>query len=161
MLSGTWSPRVREELLSCLRRKGISLYHRIGQQPVRERGTGEVKEGGDQVIRISSSRHLKPGFLSDHDKYLIWNLSWFLPSTQDQDDFWPGINSLVILELGIQHMCCFRSRDNFLEEEAEVSTLKPRTSNRRRLLKRGEEKKKTGEEIFFIMRRWSNATFSN
>ena len=71
MLLGTLSLRVREEPLSCLRRKGISLYHRIGQQPVRERGTGEVKEGGEQVIRISSLRHLKPGFLSDHDGYLI------------------------------------------------------------------------------------------
>lgn len=41
-----------------------------------------------------------------------------------------------------------RSRDNFLEEEAEVSTLKPRTSNRRRLLKRGEEKKKTEDPYY-------------
>jgi len=40
-----------------------------------------------------------------------------------------------------------RSRDNFLEEP-ETSTLKPRTSNRRRLLKRGEEKKKTEDPYY-------------
>lgn len=40
-----------------------------------------------------------------------------------------------------------RSRDNFLEEQ-ETSTLKPRTSNRRRLLKRGEEKKKTEDPYY-------------
>jgi len=41
-----------------------------------------------------------------------------------------------------------RSRDCFLEEEQEVSTLKPRTSNRRRILKRGEEKKKTEDPYY-------------
>jgi len=42
-----------------------------------------------------------------------------------------------------------RSRDNFLEEEPEVSTLKPRTNNRRRLLKRGEDKKKIAEDPYY------------
>lgn len=41
-----------------------------------------------------------------------------------------------------------RSRDNFLEDEAEVSTLKTRNNNRRRLLKRGEEKKKTEDPYY-------------
>lgn len=41
-----------------------------------------------------------------------------------------------------------RSRDNFLEDDTEVSTLKPRTNNRRRLLKRGEEKKKTEDPYY-------------
>jgi hypothetical protein len=37
-----------------------------------------------------------------------------------------------------------RSRDNFLDEP-EASTLKPRSNNRRRILKRTEDKKKVGE----------------
>ena len=36
------------------------------------------------------------------------------------------------------------SDKNGNNENLQTSTLKPRTSNRRRLLKRGEEKKKTG-----------------
>jgi hypothetical protein len=39
-----------------------------------------------------------------------------------------------------------RSRDNFLDEP-EASTLKPRSNNRRRILKRTEDKKKVGEYL--------------
>ena len=44
-----------------------------------------------------------------------------------------------------------RSRDNFLDDEPEISTLKPRTNNRRRILKKTDEKKKSGKcrELFF------------
>ena len=41
-----------------------------------------------------------------------------------------------------------RSRDNFLDDEPEISTsstLKPRTNNRRRILKKTDEKKNIGE----------------
>ena len=38
-----------------------------------------------------------------------------------------------------------RSRDNFLDDEPEISTLKPRTNNRRRILKKTDDKKSTGE----------------
>ena len=38
-----------------------------------------------------------------------------------------------------------RSRDNFLDDEPEISTLKPRTNNRRRILKKTEDKKTIGE----------------
>lgn len=37
-----------------------------------------------------------------------------------------------------------RSRDNFLDDEPEISTLKPRTNNRRRILKKTDEKKNIG-----------------
>ena len=38
-----------------------------------------------------------------------------------------------------------RSRDNFLDEEPEISTLKPRSNNnRRRILKKTDEKKNIG-----------------
>ena len=40
-----------------------------------------------------------------------------------------------------------RSRDNFLDDEPEISTLKPRTNNRRRILKKTEDKKTIGECI--------------
>ena len=42
-----------------------------------------------------------------------------------------------------------RSRDNFLDDEPEISTLKPRTNNRRRILKKTDEKKNVGKKIFF------------
>ena len=38
-----------------------------------------------------------------------------------------------------------RSRDNFLDDEPEISTLKPRNNNRRRILKKTDEKKNIGE----------------
>ena len=38
-----------------------------------------------------------------------------------------------------------RSRDNFLDDEPEISTLKPRTNNRRRILKKTDEKKNIGK----------------
>ena len=40
-----------------------------------------------------------------------------------------------------------RSRDNFLDDEPEISTLKPRTNNRRRILKKTEDKKTTSGEF--------------
>ena len=38
-----------------------------------------------------------------------------------------------------------RSRDNFLDNEPEISTLKPRSNNRRRILKKTDEKKTMGK----------------
>ena len=43
-----------------------------------------------------------------------------------------------------------RSRDNFLDDEPEISTLKPRTNNRRRILKKTDEKKKSGKFVVII-----------
>ena len=43
-----------------------------------------------------------------------------------------------------------RSRDNFLDDEPEISTLKPRTNNRRRILKKTDEKKNVGKKIYFF-----------
>ena len=40
-----------------------------------------------------------------------------------------------------------RSRDNFLDDEPEISTLKPRTNNRRRILKKTDEKKNIGKFV--------------
>ena len=42
-----------------------------------------------------------------------------------------------------------RSRDNFLEEEPEISTLKPRTNNRRRILKKTDEKKNIADDPYY------------
>lgn len=42
-----------------------------------------------------------------------------------------------------------RSRDNFLEEEPEVSTLKPRTNNRRRILKKTDEKESSADDPYY------------
>jgi len=42
-----------------------------------------------------------------------------------------------------------RSRDNFLDDEPEISTLKPRTNNRRRILKKTDEKKKSADDPYY------------
>jgi len=42
-----------------------------------------------------------------------------------------------------------RSRDNFLDDDIEVSTLKPRTNNRRRILKKTDDKKKNADDPYY------------
>lgn len=42
-----------------------------------------------------------------------------------------------------------RSRDNFLDDEPEISTLKPRTNNRRRILKKTDEKKNIADDPYY------------
>jgi len=42
-----------------------------------------------------------------------------------------------------------RSRDNFLDDEPEISTLKPRTNNRRRILKKTEDKKTIADDPYY------------
>jgi len=42
-----------------------------------------------------------------------------------------------------------RSRDNFLDDEPEISTLKPRNNNRRRILKKTDEKKNIADDPYY------------
>merc|ERR1719216_744230 len=42
-----------------------------------------------------------------------------------------------------------RSRDNFLDDEPEISTLKPRPNNRRRILKKTDEKKNVADDPYY------------
>lgn len=82
-----------------------------------------IMEGGAQIQKNET----KGPFLPSKDRDYFIPQNWSATSERKRD----------------------RSRDNFLDDDIEVSTLKPRTNNRRRILKKTDDKKKNADDPYY------------